>query len=339
MKEEPVESVPRRSPGLEFGPLRVGDEVHISALIDRMITERRARWRAVTPEYYAWMYRQNPSGDAFVHVARLEGDVVASFALAPRTFTIDGERVVVGKTMDMFTDPACQGQGLMRVCTGAVFAAAAAHDIPGWYVTPSRHSYPIFTKQWGYAEPFSLMYRVRILTPAARRREGLPAGYTVERPERFDATADELWDGVAPGYRVAQIRDRAYLNWRYVENPDDYDLLTLRRHGDLVGIAVVGTTMRRGVLVGEVMELVHRVHDEEVLRLLVRCASVAASRRGCRAIEAWSIPGTRLDGRLRRAGLRWRRGDIKFLLSPNFPGATSSDPESWLLSQGDGNDV
>jgi hypothetical protein len=56
-------------------------------------------------------------------------------------------------------------------------------------------------------------------------------------------------------------------------------------------------------------------------------------------VQAWSVPGTRLDTELRRAGLRWRRGEVKFLLSPDFPGEAASDPDAWLLSQGDGNDV
>ena len=324
-----------------FGPLRDGDDALISDLVTRMSGDRAGlRLRDKSAAYYRWMYEQNPAGRAMVHSARLGDRIVASFALAPKVFMVDGERVVVGKTMDMFTDPAWQGHGLMRRCTDAVFGAAVDAGIPGWYVTPSVNSYPIFTGRWGYREEFSLVYRLRVLRPRLlRRRLRLPRGFTVEEVTRFDHSADELWEHVSQAHRVAQVRDAAYLNWRYVENPDDYDLLAVRRDDRLVGIAVLGRTLRRGIPVGELMELIHDVDDEDALRLLVRAAARQAERGGCRLLQAWSIQDTRLDARLRRAGLRWRRGEVKFLLSPGFPGASASDPDAWYVSQGDGNDV
>lgn len=328
-------------PELKFGPLREGDDGRVSDLITRMSSEGAGlRLRDKSPVYYRWMYEQNPAGRAIVHSARLGDRIVASFALAPKAFVIDGERVVVGKTMDMFTDPSWQGHGLMRICTDAVFEEAVAAGLPGWYVTPSVNSYPIFTGRWGYREEFSLIYRLRVLRPRPlRRRLRLPPGFTLEEVNRFDRSPDELWEEVSHGYRVAQVRDAAYLNWRYVANPDHYDLLTLRRDGRLVGIAVLGRTLRRGIQVGELMELIHPTDDEDTLRLLVGAVAVRAEGRGCRLLQAWSVPDTRLDARLRRAGLRWRRGEVKFLLSPGFPGVAASDPDGWLLSQGDGNDV
>ena len=341
-KGELVDSSAKELPELEFGPLQDGDDARVSDLIMRMSSDGAGlRLRDKSPEYYRWMYEQNPAGRAIVHSARVGDRIVASFALAPKIFVIDGERVVLGKTMDMFTDPAWQGRGLMRSCTDAVFTEAARAGMPGWYVTPSVNSYPIFTTRWRYREEFSLIYRLRVLRPRPlRRRLRLPPGYTIEEVQRFDGSADELWANEAShGYRVAQVRDAAYLNWRYVANPDHYDLLTLRRDSRLVGIAVVATTLRRGIRVGELMELIHGADDEVALRLLVRAASARAEGSGCWLLQAWSVPHTRLDERLRRAGLRWRRGEVKFLLSPGFPGAAASDPDAWLLSQGDGNDV
>ena len=329
------------APEPAYGPLRDGDAELVSDLVTRMSGDGpRLRLRDKSGDYYRWMYEQNPAGRAFVHSARLGDRIVASFALAPKVFVIDGEQVLVGKTMDMFTDPEWQGRGLMRRCTDTVFDEAADAGLPGWYVTPSVNSYPIFTGRWGYREEFSLVYRLRVLRPGPLGgRTRLPAGVECRPVDRFDETADELWARVAPAHRVAQVRDATYLNWRYVENPDRYDLLELRRDGRLAGIAVLGRTRRRGIGVGELMELVHEVDDDATLRHLVRAAAARAERSGCRLLQAWSVPGTRLDARLRRAGLRGRRGEVKVLLSPGFPGSSAADPDAWYLSQGDGNDV
>ena len=328
-------------PELEFGPLHDGDAQLVSELIVRMSGDGGGlRLRDKSAAYYRWMYEQNPAGRAFVHSARLGDRIVASFAVAPKIFMVDGERVVVGKTMDMFTDPEWQGHGLMRTCTDAVFEQAAAAGVPGWYVTPSVNSYPIFTGRWGYREEFSLIYRLRVLRPRfLSRRLRLPAGTSVEEVTEFGDAATDLWERVRAGHAVAQVRDATYLNWRYVANPDHYDLLELRRGGRLVGVAVLGMTFRRGIPVGELMEVLPDPAEDDALRLLVRAASARAEARGCRLLQAWSLPASRLDERLRRAGMRWRRGEVKFLLSPGFPGEVSADPDAWLLSQGDGNDV
>lgn len=347
------------------GPLRGDDPEAISDLITRMEGDRgEQRLRDKSAAYYRWMYLDNPAGPAIVHSARRDGKVVASFALAPKVFQIDGRRVVVGKTMDMFTDPEHQGRGLIKRCTAAVFDGARAAGIAGWYVTPSVNSYPIFRDRWGYAEDFQLTYRSRVLRwgpvlraflrprPVARllggvldavsglvpRRRRTPRGTTVEQLERFGDEADRLWAAVAPGYRVAIVRDSQYLNWRYVANPDRYTSLGLRRGGRLVGIVVLAETVRRGVRVGELVDLVCPAGGD-TMGLLLRVALAHFRDEGVAMVQAWSIPGTRLDRRLRKGGLWLRRGRVKFLVSPGFPEPAVHDPEAWFITQGDGNDV
>ena len=235
-----------------------------------------------------------------------------------------------------------------------------------WYVTPSVNSYPIFTGKWGYREDFRLAYRARVLKyapvlaaairPAGaarlagsvldgirrllpRRRSPLPAGYTLAELTSFGEETDRLWERVADGYRVALVRDAAYLTWRYLANPDDYTVLGLSRGGELVGIVVLTETVRRGVAVGELVDYVCPAGDEEVFGLLVAAAVDHSLDRGHALIQAWSVVDTPHDARLRRAGLRLHRTDVKFLVSPGHPDDVIYDGGAWLLTQGDGNDV
>lgn len=346
-----------------FGPLEEGDLQGISDLITRMSDDNGLRLRDKSAAYYRWMYLENPAGLAVVHSARLDGKVVASFALAPKRFRVDGKQLVIGKTMDMFTDPEYQGRGLIKRCTTAVFEGAKEAGMAGWYVTPSVNSYPIFKDKWGYREDLRILFRARILRfgplfaamlkPAgvlgriadglrgllSRRGLELPADYEVERLERFDHEADRLWGEVGPGYRVALERDAAYLNWRYVDNPDDYTLLGLRRGGLLVGIIVLTETVRRGVRCGEIVDFVCPAQDDEVLKLLVAVAIDRSRNAGHALVQAWTLKDTTLDARFRVAGLGVKRTEIKFLTSPGLTDPTLRDANAWLLTQGDGNDV
>ncbi|MCC2594607.1 hypothetical protein LKO27_14470 [Tessaracoccus sp. OS52] len=331
-----------------------------------MSDDRGLRLRDKSPDYYRWMYLKNPAGRAVVQSARLGDRVIASFAVAPKIFQVGGERVTIGKTMDMFTDPAFQGKGLIKRCTCAAFEGALAAGMSGWYVTPSVNSYPIFTVRWGYREDLRVVYRARVLRfapvlaamirptgPARvlgelvdavrrllpRRPPRLPEGWHLEELQTFGKEADELWDSVSGGYPVAIVRNAEYLNWRYIANPGDYTILGLRQNGRLAGILVLAETLRRGVPVGEIVDFVCEADDEATFGTLISAAAEHSRARGHALVQAWSVFGTALDARMRRAGLRFNRTDVKFLTSPGLTDPLLADPDSWLLTQGDGNDV
>lgn len=356
----------RSKESIEFGPLRDSDPAAISDLITRMSDDKGLRLRDKSVAYYRWMYLRNPAGQAVVQSARTGGRVVASFAVAPKRFRVRGVSVLLGKTMDMFTDPEFQGRGLIGRCTEAVFAEARAVGMSGWYVTPSPRSYPIFTGRWGYRDALKVVFRARILRfgpvlgalspePVLGRAIGagidsvrrvwpkrwrpLPISWQLSRLDGFTAEVDALWEEISAGYPVAQVRDSTYLTWRYTQNPDDYVVYCVRVGTKLTGLVVLGTTLRRGVAVTEIVDFLCAADDAATLRVLVDAAVAHALREGHALVQAWSIEGTRLDGRLRRAGLRLRRARIPFLLSPEVTDPALWDPENWLLTQGDGNDV
>jgi hypothetical protein len=245
-----------------------------------------------------------------------------------------------------------------------VFAAAHEAGIDGWYVTPSENSYPIFKAKWGYREDFELVYRARILDfeavlatmrpgfgrtvgkvanrlvgPLLHRAPEPPTGWSLNELSQFDERTDALWAEVADGYAVAIVRDAAYMNWRYIDNPDDYVVLGLNRDGVLRGIVVLKMTLRRGVTVGDIVDLVYPVKDVATFRLLLRLAVDRCRELDCALVESWAIRGTRLDHQFIRAGFAMRRKAVKFLISPDYPESLLYDKDAWLLTQGDGNDV
>ncbi len=350
---------------IEFSAFSTADLDGISRLITAMSDDgANLHLRDKSPAYYRWMYFDNPTGQAFGCFARHGDRIVSSFAMAPKQVVVGGRIVRLGKTMDMFTDPDYQGMGLIRKCADRVFAEARDHGVDGWYVTPSVNSYPIFKNKWGYAEPFQPIFRARLIDPRAalaavspalvrrlgpqlvtrlsrwpRRRLKLPKGWTVSQPTRFGPETDQLWDAIAPTHQVALVRNASYLNWRYVDNPDDYSLWALHFQGELRGIVVTKQTIRRGLPVGDIVDLICARDDATTLRLLVRLAVDRCAAAGCAMVEAWSIRGTLFDRRLRSAGLLIARAKMPLLLSPDYPDRLLYDAEAWWLTQGDGNDV
>jgi hypothetical protein len=64
--------------------------------------------------------------------------------------------------------------------------------------------------------------------------------FTIKAMDWNDERLDALWSHCSRNFRLSVIRDRAYLNWRYVTNPFfSYQLLGLFHKGDLKGWVVV----------------------------------------------------------------------------------------------------
>ena len=342
------------------------DLADISALIDSMQSDpvERLNIRSRSPEYFRWMYLQNPAGRAWVYCARHRGKLISTFAMAPKFVKLGDTVVRCGKTMDMFTDPNYQGLGLMSKLALQVFDAAKRDGLEMWYVTPSANSYPIFVKKWGYIENFEVVFLNKILNPdaiiqamvkprwAAPAVAGLAAGlnrllhvfkrdaspYEVSVMDRFGEETDTLWEQSRNRYRVMLVRDSSYMNWRYVSNPDSYIKLLFKRNGSVCGLLILKQTIRGGMKVGEIVDFLY-ADDRKNLFGMLRHGLEFLRKQGCAFAQAWAIEGAEMESDLRAAGLRIKRKRFKFLFSPDAPCDLFYSRDGWFLVQGDGNDI
>lgn len=350
---------------ITYSPLRRDELPLLSRLIGGMHTEDESslRVRTYSADYYDWMYFRNPAGDAVVFAGRHRGQIVTSFAITPKRLQIGGKVVVCGKTMDMFTHPEYQGLGLIKEVTSRVFSAARERGIDMWYVTPSVNSYPIFLNKWNYVESVRVNYVVRVLRygpllstmvkpgaagslvggafDLARKCVPRPAkrhGFTVAEEREFGRDADALWERCRD-FPVALVRDAAYLRWRYLDNPDRYEIEKFSRDGQLRGILVTKHTRRRGLQVGEFVDCVAAPDDAEVRTAMYRHALERFEKSGCAFAQAWAIQDSRWEQEMFAAGVNRRRKKMALLFSPNPAEPDFHDPKAWYLTQGDGNDL
>ncbi len=364
-KRTPSEKERLRSE-IAYSPLTREELPLVSNLIGGMHKEDESVFdvRTHTEEYYDWMYFQNPAGPAVVYSGKHNGRIVTSFAVAPKRIQFRGEPILCGKTMDMFTHPDYQGLGLINEVTSRVFAATKALGISMWYVTPSDNSYPIFLGKWHYVESFQVNYIVRVLDYAAvlattvrpasvgraagfavnlarKRRSSLPApDPRLElRDERtFGIETDLLWKRCG-GYDVALVRDAAYLTWRYLQNPERYEITKAYDSGGLRGILVTKLTRRRGLKVGEFVDCVAAPEDVDVRKSLYRNGLVRFVEEGCAFAQNWAIQDSRWEREMVEVGLTWRRKKMAFLLSPAASRKEFYDGNAWYVTPGDGNDL
>lgn len=351
---------------LEYAPLERGELDELASMIlgMRKTSSRESQYRGTSGRYYDWMYFQNPAGKALVFRARHHGKLVSSFAIAPKVFSIEGKRVVVGKTMDMFTHPDYQGMGIMKRLLTLSYDAAKGKAINIFYVTPSVNSYPIFLKKMGYREDFHVSYLMGLLRtgPLLKLKWKIPAtgalgaiidgalhlGAKLTRPPlrsavleevvEFGSDLDTLWKSI-DHWPVTMIKDSTYMNWRYIKHPDKYIVFRLVGNARTRGFVVLKWTLRQGLKIGEIVDWVCDRNDGDAMSTMIILAIRHIREAGCVAAQTWSIRGSGTERLLRAAGLRYRRKRLLFLLSPNCPTAAFYNGNSWCLSSGDGNDV
>jgi hypothetical protein len=264
----------------------------------------------------------------------------------------------------MFTHPGYQGLGLIKGAVSRVFQDARSRGIRMWYVTPSNRSYSIFVNKWRYVESCRVNYIVRVLDyaavmasvmrPAALGRlagtalnvgSGLLARvpapdlrFEFRSERKFGPETDTLWQNCR-GYRVALVRDAAYMTWRYLENPDHYDIVKVYAGSALRGILVTKFTRRRGLKVGEFVDCVTIPGDSDARRAIYRYGLRFFQTEGCAFAQNWAIQGSRWEQEMIRCGIAHRRRRIPVLFSPEAPQPEFYDPDAWFLAPGDGNDL
>ena len=103
-----------------------------------------------TPEYIAWLYVQNPDGNAFGFDAREDGILAAHYVCIPAQARIDGRTVRVLLSLNTATHPRFQGQGLFTKLAAMTFDAAAGAGFEGVYGVANANSTPGFIRKLGF---------------------------------------------------------------------------------------------------------------------------------------------------------------------------------------------
>lgn len=351
---------------IEIKKCEIEDLEGISQLIKEMhpVSTDWENLRSHSPDYYNWIYFNNPVGNAIVYLAKHKNKVISTFAMAQKKFLIFGNEVIIGKTMDMFTHDDYQGLGLMSKLAQLVFSNSKKIDINTWYVTPSVNSYPIFKNKWEYVETIESYYCLKILDyisllqgyinkPIVQRILWLPYLFSkklkkykkIKIPENiidlnsFGDDVNNLWSKLRKNLKISIIRNQSYLKWRYIDNPDKYKIFGIKKSDRLVGLIILKKTKRRGLKFGEIMDLLYEESDLKTFKMLLSVSFDYFRKSGCVAVQTLIVKGSKIEKDLKSNGFNLRRKRFRFLLSPESPILEFYSPNNWYLTQGDCNDT
>jgi len=274
------------------------------------------------PDVWRWRFADNPAGAGWIRLADHDGLVVGHYAAVPMRVQVGGASGGVrtfAMSCDTMTHPGYQKQGIFVTLAQELYAEIARRDgVTTVFGFPNAASRPGFISKLGWFDIHVFPLCVKPIRSGRVLQRYLPSralsgalgaivdrAYGVVTPraheprrcrivplERFDARFDALWSRHADLARVMQVRDQAFLDWRYCAVPS----FGYRPYGVFVGDRLEGYFVLRTVeLMG--MPLTALVDlfpcpvvDADVTRDVLAFTQLRAAEAGSAFVTAMCTP-------------------------------------------------
>lgn len=225
---------------------REGGPADLAGILDlRRATFGDVDSEKLRPDVWRWRFADNPAGQGWIRLADHDGRVVGHYAAVPMRVRVAGAERVFAMSCDTMTHPDYQKQGIFVTLAQELYDDIARRDgVTTVFGFPNDSSRPGFVGKLDWFDVHVFPLRVkparsagilarwvppalaaalgaiadrayRVVTP----RVGPPQRCRIEPLARFDDRFDALWrrhQDLAP---VMQVRDRAFLEWRYLAVP------------------------------------------------------------------------------------------------------------------------
>jgi len=249
-------------------------------------------------DFWRWQFERNPAGTQILLAVAEDGTVASQYTAIPQLAdTVHGQQRWV-HVVDSMTHPDYR-QGLKReglfATLGRMFTADYdEHGNEMGYGFPVRMAERIGRRLLDYSLLRTVEYWLRAPDAAL---PSAPADVRLEHNANFPVTTDALWHDSLPSTPCAVRKDQRYLQWRYVDHPEqrEYVRITAWRGASLTGVMVLRPRHELVPDACTITELVCRDDDEGTARALLReaCRIAALHQRTLMAVFADHDPRAR----------------------------------------------
>lgn len=259
---------------------REGDEKGICTLFEKVFGRPMGKTESIS--HWNWEYKNNPNDDLDIFLAVDENEIVGHYAVIPIKMRIDVKDYLTTLSLDTMVHEDYRGQDMFPILAKALYESLEKRGVPITYGFPNANSIEGIIKKLDWFEiadlpllvkPINfktLLYRYiknravsNILGACLNFFSLLPStvkrrykNITIKNIEKFDKEFDRLWDNVKNEITIGVIRDSKYLNWRYIQKPEnDYTILSIYEQSELKGYIVLKIEERFNLKIGFVVDI------------------------------------------------------------------------------------
>jgi hypothetical protein len=287
---------------------------------------REAYSRRLAPRVWEWRFLRNPAGKGIIELAWDGTTLAGHYAVSPVRMRIRGRDVLAALSGTTMTHSGYRGLGLFPLLARRTYERArrAGHMLVMGFPNKNSHRGLVRDLTWKDVHEVPKF----AASVSAIGQVGHDPG--IVELTRFDPRFDRLWDEVKDDCPISVIRDRRYLQWRYVDNPEDrYRIFACEDRRTIAGYVVA----KRYEKELHIVDILCRDADTGV-RLVRRVARVA-SKAGLQVVSMWLNPGLELHRELERVGFQPCALVTYFCVLRLGPAVRPYDFRDWYLTMGD----
>ena len=210
----------------EVRPYESGDERDILKLFKIVFK------RDMTINFWRWRFIEGPFGKGIIYLA-FDGDILTGhYAVFPTLIKIKREIVKAVFSMTTMTHPNYRGKGIFTTLANAVYEEAYRKGYKLVFGFPNENSFGAFVNKLGWKGFGRInLYVLSFNLTKFHRLEG-NLRCKIKQVYSFDDNINKLWESVKDELRISVPRISRYLNWRFVENPEEKYFLFLVNTSD-----------------------------------------------------------------------------------------------------------
>lgn len=317
----------------------------------------------LNPEFWRWEFMGGPDGKAFIYIVEEGGRVIGHFADIPRRFSVNGKVVLGTLSLDLMVHPDFWRRGIFEEM--GRYAVQRVKAAEGLFLTayPIRKEtihgltkigwkgivelpvlvYPL--RFWGIVDrcfhfrPLSLLLGggagfFHFLFFRGRARTERMDRIDIDRVDQLDDAFDPFWQQASSLSPIVGVRDRLFLNWRYLQHPTrNYAIYRARKSGEMTGYIVlrkVDLLEFNSAVIVDLLAL-----DKETLKALVAKGIEHSYKEGA-VLLGFMVPKAHPYHRdLRRWGFLPSMKTFQFMIYDQGSLAALHDPKGWYVNWGD----
>lgn len=341
---------------------------------DEIFELTKVVWREQVPEKerwmkgWRWMHIDNPAGISRIWLAEIDGKLVGQYPLIPEDLKVSGKIVKGAQIVDTMTHPEYRRQKLAYSLGKKALKELEKEKIHLVYGFPNQQAYPLHMKSgWLDVCPFQVMVKplnlknflqqyiirnrlllnisasgVNLIIKAFFRSKKVPEQdmSKIREITSFDDRINEFWNIVSCDYNVIRIRDKRYLNWRYVDVPNsDYTLYVAEEEEEVVGYIVLGCGNANGLTWGHICDIIALTGRVDIIQCLIAKAVEHLKAKEVDVIFCQMIADKNYRKGFLMSGfiphLQFKSRFIAYNASSKLSNAFIKNQNNWFIRQGD----